>query len=206
MSEQKLFSYGIILTGGIAMAWLINFHLSSSSSAAPQSVSAQPASVVASSRIRIGELTVTVDEGWIQEAPSSSMRLTQFRLPASEPGIDDAELAVFSSIGGSVQDNLSRWFDQFSQPDGSDSQEKARVQKFSVNEMSTTIADLTGTFTGGGMPMSQPVEKKDYRLLAAIVVGASDVYYFKLVGPDKTVERWATSFGEFIGDLRSLSQ
>lgn len=206
MSEQKLFTYGIILTGGIAMAWLINFHLSSSSSAAPQSVSAQPASVVASSRIRIGELTVTVDEGWIQEAPSSSMRLTQFRLPASEPGIDDAELAVFSSIGGSVQDNLSRWFNQFSQPDGSDSQEKARVQKFSVNEMSTTIADLTGTFTGGGMPMSQPVEKKDYRLLAAIVVGASDVYYFKLVGPDKTVERWATSFGEFIGDLRSLSQ
>jgi|TARA_B100000959_G_C14794453_1_gene546992 hypothetical protein len=206
VSEQKLFSYGIILTGGIAMAWLINFHLSSSSSAAPQSVSAQPASVVASSRIRIGELTVTVDEGWIQEAPSSSMRLTQFRLPASEPGIDDAELAVFSSIGGSVQDNLSRWFNQFSQPDGSDSQEKARVQEFSVNEMSTTIADLTGTFTGGGMPMSQPVEKKDYRLLAAIVVGASDVYYFKLVGPDKTVERWATSFGEFIGDLRSLSQ
>ncbi|MDP6578271.1 MAG: hypothetical protein QF416_07690 [Candidatus Marinimicrobia bacterium] len=206
MSEQKLLTYGIILSGGIAMAWLINSHLSSSSSAAPQSVSAQPAPVIASSRVRVGDLTATVDEGWIQEAPSSSLRLTQFRLPASERGIDDAELAVFSSIGGSVQDNLSRWFDQFSQPDGSDSQEKARVQKFSVNEMSTTIADLTGTFTGGGMPMSQPVEKKDYRLLAAIVVGASDVYYFKLVGPEKTVERWATSFGEFIGDLRSLSQ
>jgi len=206
VSEQKLFTYGIILAGGIAMAWLINSHLSSSSSAAPQSVSAQPASVIASSRVRIGDLTATVDEGWIQEVPSSSMRLTQFRLPASERGIDDAELAVFSSIGGSVQDNLSRWFDQFSQPDGSDSQEKARVQEFSVNEMSTTIVDLTGTFTGGGMPMSQPVEKKDYRLLAAIVVGASDVYYFKLVGPEKTVERWATSFGEFIGDLRSLSQ
>lgn len=188
------------------MAWLINSHLSSSSSSALQSVSAQPASVIASSRIRIGELTAMVDEGWIQEAPSSSMRLTQFRLPASEQGIDDAELAIFSSIGGSVQDNLSRWFDQFSQPDGSDSQEKARVQEFSVNEMSTTIADLTGTFTGGGMPMSQTVEKKDYRLLAAIVVGASDVYFFKLVGPEKTVERWATSFGEFIGDLRSLSQ
>ena len=187
------------------MAWLINSHLSSLSSSTPQSVSTQPASVIASSRIRIGELTATVDEGWIQEAPSSSMRLTQFRLPASELGIDDAELAVFSSIGGSVQDNLSRWFDQFSQPDGSDSQEKARVQEFSVNEMSTTIADLTGTFTGG-MPMSQTVEKKDYRLLAAIVVGASDVYFFKLVGPEKTVERWATSFGEFIGDLRSLSQ
>tara|TARA_Y100000310_G_scaffold62543_1_gene57858 strand:+ start:4378 stop:4998 length:621 start_codon:yes stop_codon:yes gene_type:complete len=206
VSEQKLLTYGIILSGGIAMAWLINSHLSSSSSAAPQSVSAQPAPVIASSRVRVGDLTATVDEGWIQEAPSSSLRLTQFRLPASERGIDDAELAVFSSIGGSVQDNLSRWFDQFSQPDGSDSQEKARVQEFSVNEMSTTIADLTGTFTGGGMPMSQPVEKKDYRLLAAIVVGASDVYYFKLVGPEKTVERWATSFGEFIGDLRSLSQ
>ena len=206
MSEQKLFTYGIILAGGIAMAWLLNSHLSSSSSAAPQSVSAQPASVIAKSRIRIGELTATVDEGWIQEVPSSSMRLTQFRLPASERGIDDAELAVFSSIGGSVQDNLSRWFDQFSQPDGSDSQDKARVQEFSVNEMSTTIADLTGTFKGGGMPMSQSVEKKDYRLLAAIVVGASDVYYFKLVGPQKTVEQWATSFGQFIGDLRSLSQ
>ena len=56
------------------------------------------------------------------------------------------------------------------------------------------------------MPMSQPVEKKNYRLLAAIVVGVSDVYYFKLVGPEKTVERWATSFGEFIGNLRALTQ
>ncbi len=206
MSEQKLFTYGIILAGGIAMAWLINSLSAPSPSSAPQPAQAQPVSAMASSRVRIGELTARVNEGWIREAPSSSMRLTQFRLPSIEGVVDDAELAVFSSIGGSIQDNLSRWFGQFSQPDGSDSQEKARVQEFSVDGMSATIADLTGTFTGGGMPMSQPVEKKNYRLLAAIVVGVSDVYYFKLVGPEKTVERWATSFGEFIGNLRALTQ
>lgn len=205
VSEQKLLTYGIILAGGIALAWVLHTLSAPAESPMRQPAAAQRAPSGTVSRMQIGELTAIADDGWIQESPSSTMRLAQFRLPSPDRSIDDAELAVFSGIGGTVQDNLNRWFGQFRQADGSNSRERARVQEFTVGGMATTIADLSGTFTGGGMPMSKPVEKTGYRLLAAIVEGSSDIYYFKLVGPEETVEQWAGSFGEFIGNLRSPS-
>ena len=204
MSEQKLLTYGAILLGGAAMAWMVATLSAPAEPPAPSS--APPPASGDVHAVQLGELAAAVDPNWIQETPSSSMRLAQFRLPAEAEGAEDAELAVFSGIGGTVEDNLNRWFGQLEQPDGSDSKSKARVQKFTVGGMNTTIADLTGTFTGGGMPMSRPVEKPQFRLLAAIVESPADVYYFKLVGPRITVEHWAESFGRFIGTLRPASR
>tara|TARA_B100000029_G_C17596408_1_gene964314 strand:- start:3513 stop:4124 length:612 start_codon:yes stop_codon:yes gene_type:complete len=202
MSKNKLSIYLVILIGAIAMGWVVK-DLSPASlnkEKHPQTTLESDSDVQ-----RIGELTALINPNWIREKPSSSMRTAQFRLPAQTKDIEDAELAIFSGIGGSVDENLNRWFGQFQQPDGSESKSKARVRNFTVGGMTTTIADLTGTFTGGGMPMSDSVEKKDYRLLAAIVNGDSNIYYFKLLGPRSTVGHWAEAFGQFIGNLRKNS-
>ncbi|MBH31249.1 MAG: hypothetical protein CMG71_04565 [Candidatus Marinimicrobia bacterium] len=204
MSEQKLLTYGAILIGGAALAWMVASLSGPGETSAPNPSLPSPPNDA--QRTQFGGLLAVVDPNWIRETPSSSMRLAQFRLPSQDEEAEDAELAVFSGIGGSVQENLDRWFGQFKQPDGSDSKSKARVQTFNVGGMNTTIADLTGTFTGGGMPMSQPVEKPEFRLLAAIVEGTAEPYYFKLVGPRITVEHWAETFGRFIGTLRSDSR
>lgn len=204
MSEQKILTYGAILIGSVAMVWMVANLSEPTETSAPNLVSPPPPNDV--QMTQLGGLMAVVDPNWIREPPSSSMRLAQFRLPAQEQGTEDAELAVFSGIGGTVEENLNRWFGQFKQTDGSDSKSKARVQTFNVGGMNTTIADLMGIFTGGGMPMSRPVEKPEYRLLAAIVEGTAEPYYFKLVGPSITIEHWAETFGRFIGTLRPDSR
>ena len=152
----------------------------------------------------IGNLSGDIPDGWVQETPQSSMRLTQFKLPSSDSKYNDAELSVFNAIGGSTQDNLDRWYKQFDQKDGIPSKEKARVRDFSIADMKITITDLKGIFTGGGMPMSPRVRKENFRLLAAIIETTNEKYYFKLVGHENVLNFWAVSFGEFIGNLRQI--
>lgn len=206
MNDQKYLVYGLIVIAGLALTWIVS-DLSGGWRDAPEhAVNRESRTAMApqarEGRTRVGSLTVTVPKEWKRENPSSSMRVGQFRLSAASAESDDAELAVFSGIGGSVEENLQRWFNQFSQPDGSPSAEKARVSSFSVDEMTVTMADLSGTFAGSGMMGAPAEEKSGYRLLAAIVEAPDDFYYFKLVGPEETLIRWAASFGEFIGSIR----
>ena len=60
--------------------------------------------------IDIGDLRFVLPESWEQENPSNSMRLAQFLLPDKDK---NARLVVFSGIGGTIRDNLERWYKQF---------------------------------------------------------------------------------------------
>ncbi|MDP6593911.1 MAG: hypothetical protein QF613_06880 [Candidatus Marinimicrobia bacterium] len=206
MSDQKYLVYGLIAIAGLALAWIVNDLSDGQDAESERFVSRESRTAMApqarEGRIRIGSLTVTAPTGWKRENPASSMRAGQFRLSAASAESDDAELAVFSGIGGSVEENLQRWFTQFSQPDGSSSKEKARISSFTVDEMTVTMAGLSGTFAGSGMMGAPAQEKSGYRLLAAIVEAPDDFYYFKLVGPEETLASWAESFGEFISSIR----
>jgi hypothetical protein len=44
--------------------------------------------------------------------------------------------------------------------------------------------------------------REDSRLLGAIIVLPDGPWFFKLVGPEVTVDRWVASFDEFIDSLR----
>ena len=61
-----------------------------------------------------------VPQDWVQEQPSSVMRVDQYRLPHKEgDDASDGELAVFGSgIGGTADENISRWRGQFTTADG----------------------------------------------------------------------------------------
>ena len=65
-----------------------------------------------------GELVPEIPDGWIARTPLSSMRLAEYILP-SDTGAEKPILAVFSGIGGTVDENINRWYGQFEQPDGS---------------------------------------------------------------------------------------
>jgi len=205
MFNYKYLSYLFIVFGGLMMAFILNQNSvqkkNNSKTELPKDLSKQNNTI---NVITIGNITAKLPNGWIQEAPKSSMRLAQFKLPSNENQYSDAELSVFNSIGGSVQENLDRWYNQFEQEDGVLSKQKARVRDFSIGDMNITITDLKGIFTGGGMPMSQSIRKKNYRLLAAIVQTSNEIYYFKLIGHEVVISNWAITFGEFIGNLRQI--
>lgn len=152
------------------------------------------------------KLDYSVPDGWIKEEPKSRMRLAQFRLPGQN-GVGDAELAVFvfPGTGGSVKDNLKRWYGQFKQPDGADSEEKADLKTLTVNGMNVTVVYLTGTYLQSASPMMMggPVtEVPSSAMLAAIAETTTDPWFFKAVGPQSTIDHWRASFDEFVRSFR----
>ncbi len=154
----------------------------------------------------LGELKYEVPKGWISEQPASKMRRAQFRLPGVQ-GSKDAILGVFyfPGGGGSVEDNLNRWYGQFKQPDGSTTASHVQRQEKEVNGLKVTVVYVTGTYLQPQNPMmmSGPVEEKSgYAMLAAIVDTPQGPWFFKAVGPQKTIDHWRDSFTKFVDSFK----
>jgi hypothetical protein len=150
------------------------------------------------------ELRFTPPDGWISERPTSAMRKGQYRLPRAEGDAEDAELVVFyfEGQGGSVQANIDRWIGQFEKPAGGSAAEGAKVTKRQSHGIPVTLVDCSGTYTGGGGPMSAGPAKPNYRMLAAVAETPSGPWFFKLTGPARTVARWESSFSRFLDTIQ----
>lgn len=154
---------------------------------------------------KVEHLSWRVPSGWVKEMPSSSMRKAQFALPKAEGDPEDASVVVFyfQGQGGSVQANIERWYGQFEQPDGRPTEEVASVKKTTVNNLEQTIVDVSGTYLFQATPMSSTsTPKPNFRMLAAVIETDSGPWFVKLVGPEKTVEKWENSFYQFIGSIK----
>jgi len=152
------------------------------------------------------KITYTIPDGWVSETPKSRMRRAQFRLPGPKTE-EYAELAVFvfPGSGGSVNDNLNRWYRQFKQPDGADSEERAEIKKFRVNNLDVTVVYVTGTYlqSPSTMMMGGPVKEiPSTAMLAAIVETRTDPWFFKAVGPQDTIDHWRPVFNEFVQSFK----
>lgn len=152
-----------------------------------------------------GELHFTAPDGWISEQPSSAMRQSQYRLPGQN-GAGDAEVAVFTGIGGSAQANVDRWIHQFTKPDGSPVGDAAQVQKKKVGTYEVTEVDVSGTYTAAMGPMmggGSAAKHPDYRMIAAVIETGQGPWFVKMTGPAPTVAHWKDSFDQFLESLGS---
>jgi hypothetical protein len=170
-----------------------------SSSSAPS-----PASQASgSSEKSFGPIKAKVPAEWIEQTPSSAMRKAQYALPKAEGDSEDGELTVFYfglGQGGSVEANIDRWIGQISQPDNSSSKDKAKIVKKEVLGLPVTQVDVSGTYSAGMMSPGPP--RPGYRLMGAVVETPEGPWFFKLVGPQKTIAKWAPSFDFFVGSFR----
>lgn len=167
----------------------------------PLETGAAGSPVKAGQRQSLGGLSVALPAGWRSVPPSSSMRKAEYVLPGQGRG--DASLIAFyfgPDQGGSVEANIERWYGQFSQPDGRPTSEMARRREKQVAGMPATLVDISGTYTAGMGSAQGP--QPGFRMLGAILGTPAGSFFFKLVGPDQTVTRWASSFEEFIDSAR----
>jgi hypothetical protein len=153
-----------------------------------------------------GEISYSIPFEWKSEKPTSQMRKAQYKIPGVD-GSAEGEMAVFvfPGTGGSAQANLDRWIGQFIQPDGSDSKEKSEIKSIQVNNLSVTTMYVTGTYlkSSAQMMMNGPKEElPNYAMLAAIVETSKDPWFFKLVGPQKTVDHWRPEFDKFVNSFK----
>jgi len=136
--------------------------------------------------------------------PAKPMRAATYKFVAAKGDSEDGELAVYyfgANQGGSIDENLVRWYGQFEQPDGKKSQDAAKTKKETVKGLNITTVDLSGTFTASMGPMAPKSNKPGYRMLGAIVEGPDGNVFFKLTGPLKTVAAAEADWKKLIQSL-----
>ncbi len=99
-------------------------------------------------------LVWTLPARWKEQPPSSRMRRAQFRVPGADGDPEDGECVVFyfgPGGGGPPEDNASRWVDQFTQPDGSSSQGRAKIAMRTIGGKEVLFVEVKGTYNSSVM-------------------------------------------------------
>jgi hypothetical protein len=137
---------------------------------------------------------------WKRVQPKSGIVETEFSIP-SAGDLPPGRMTVMGA-GGSVQANVDRWYSQFTQPDGSDTKQKAVTKTIKIAGCTVTMVDVSGTFKdapGGPFAGGKTIDRPDYRMLAAIVeTPGSGSQFLKFYGPAATVAQEADGFRTMI--------
>lgn len=148
----------------------------------------------------LGPFTLVAPKEWTEKGVTSSMRVAQFDLG------DESELVIYyfgEGGAGSIEANLDRWLAQFTQPDGKQTKDVAKIEKTKFADQEATVVSVTGRYTTSMMPGGPPpVDKQDQMLLGAIVGSPKGPYYFKLVGSKKNVEANQPRFKAMLASMK----
>ena len=143
-----------------------------------------------------------IPRDWSRVPAPSDVRAAQYRIPRAPGDGEDGELLLFffgTGNGGSAEDNLTRWYGQFTRPDGRPPRDAATVTGRTVRGLRVTAVDLPGTYLGGP-PGSAP--RPGFRLLAAVVEGEGGPWFFKAVGPAATIGAAKPGFDALLDSLQ----
>ncbi|MCA9267819.1 MAG: hypothetical protein KDA41_05085, partial [Planctomycetales bacterium] len=148
-------------------------------------------------KLNDGKLTLVAPDAWQVKAPANRIIEYEFALPASEGDEVDGRLTVMGA-GGSVDANIDRWIQQFTQPDGKATRERATIKEVKIAGQNVHLVDIAGTFADRRGPFAPAVNREGYRMLGAIIVtdGAGQ-YFVKLYGPQKTIAAHQKGFDAF---------
>ncbi len=156
--------------------------------------------------VELAGMKSTTPGDWKEEAPSNTMRLTQFKLPKADGDKDDAELAVFFFKGGgagAVDANLKRQTAKFTPAEGKDKVEETVDKKFKVGSIDAIYQDVKGTFIKKPFPMAEKgTPMPGYRQLYVLFETKDGQYYMTLLGGEKTVEKHKKGFDAFLKNFK----
>lgn len=126
-----------------------------------------------------------------QEKPASSMRKATFVISGANGATAELAITAFpGDVGGDLA-NLNRWRGQLALPPISETEFAGAVQRYTVNDLPVTLADLAGGAA------DNPI-----RLLGAMVPYGGSTWFFKLTGPTALV---AAEKPAFLNLVQSLS-
>lgn len=154
---------------------------------------ALPADTLAET-VKVEAFIFAVPEGWKSVTPSSPMRKAQLEIAR---GPQKAEVTFFhfgADQGGTAEDNVARWYAQFS---GS---EKNRItEHMQVGQVKITFAMTEGTFSSG-MPGGPTTAMEGYALCGAILESPAGNVFVKMTGPNAVVKASTEAFKKMVTD------
>lgn len=141
-----------------------------------------------------------VPAAWKTQKPTSAMRKAQIIVPAAEGDKDPTELVLFVFPGGAgtVEANVERWRNQFTAEDGN----PAEVESTTVKGQNTDVTrvEVAGSYKD---PFAQGGPRESHRLYGAIVTTDDAGYFFKMVGPEKTMKQAKDGFDAMIKSIKT---
>ena len=148
---------------------------------------------------KAGDFSFAIPTGWRSVEPSSPMRKAELRVPGPEGtgAAGEAIITVFhfgQGQGGTVQQNIDRWFGQF---DGDNDAKGAASAKETIGTVPVTFARARGTFQSG-MPGQPTTPLEGQALLGAILESPNGDVYVKMTGPAPTVEKAELAFVQMV--------
>lgn len=150
-----------------------------------------------------GKLQLTAPKTWVRKQPKTRIVEHEFAVPAAEGDSTEGRFTVMAA-GGGVDANIDRWLGQFTQPDGSSTKEKAKIQKMQINGMEVHYVDISGNFKDQPGPFAPAVNRENYRMLGAIIVTEkSGMHFLKLYGPKGTIGGQEQAFKDMLNGLKS---
>jgi hypothetical protein len=147
-------------------------------------------------------LTWKLPSGWKEEAPSSSMRRAQYRIPGSAGA---AECVVFyfgPGQGGDAKANAARWASQFHAAGGGPVGDALKTRETKVGDIPVLLVEVTGTYAGGMGSGPSGAEQPDYMLLGAIAQGPDANWFFRATGPRATLEAQRAAFDGLVRSIK----
>ena len=144
---------------------------------------------------------------WKSSTPKSNMRRAQLKVGPEAGDDEPAELVVYAFPGGAgtVDDNIKRWEGQFLNNKGAHA--KAETKKVKAKNAEATRVEIAGRYVAPLFPGSNETNDKPmYRLLGAIVTTENTGYFFKMIGPEKTVGKHSDEFDKLIASIKVEDQ
>jgi hypothetical protein len=144
----------------------------------------------------LGAIRLTAPKTWVRKPPLVNFILAEFSLPRAEGDPADARLTV-TIAGGTIDENVSRWRQQFGEKP-----EKEAKEQVEVGGTRVSVVDFAGTYHDQRGPMAPAAECPGYRMLGAIFEAGGQMHFIKCSGPAKTVSAHAAEFRSFLESLK----
>lgn len=209
--EVAVSAPGAAMESGDTAATSIQAHPESSAADAPDRAMTEEAAASPAGNSEVGppgggdvagpiplgsKLEFTPPEGWSRQQPRSSMVESEFAIEAAE-GDKDRGRATVMSAQGTIEANIQRWQEQFSE------RPEPKVEKIEAAGKEITMVDLAGTYKDQPGPFAPAVERPGYRMLAAIIpTDDRGNYFIKFYGPEKTVAANEQAFRQLIASIK----
>jgi hypothetical protein len=153
--------------------------------------------------VEIDDLKSMAPADWKSEEVTSKFRTHHFLVPHIADDKADAELTIFffgTGSGGSADANIKRWKGMFTPPEDKKIDDVSKVENFKVGKVEVTYVDIQGTykFIDRSNPRAKEELRPDYRMLGVVFESPKGPYFFRLVGPAKTVEHQKKAFEDWV--------
>ncbi|MCC6676423.1 MAG: hypothetical protein IT436_04705 [Phycisphaerales bacterium] len=163
--------------------------------AAGSSTPQAPSAGTAAGTVTAAGVLFKVPEGWKSVPPSNQMRLAEIQVPDASGDPSKACVIAFSTAGGDVQSNITRWAGQML--DASGQPPKPETTTRDVNGLKVHTVELKGSYQGMG-----ETPKPDWMLRGAIVESASGLLFVKMTGPAAAMEAAKANWNAMIDGIQ----